>query len=83
MWSKLASRLGLSPRELCLVQGVFDELTNREIAARCNIASGTVGVHFARLHKKLGVKTRAGVVRAVIQAYLQLPESQQEIQEVP
>ncbi len=65
-WAQLAWRKDLSDVELCVVQGVFDDLTDGAIAERLRIAEGTVHTHFKRLHDKLGVSTRAVLVVAML-----------------
>jgi DNA-binding CsgD family transcriptional regulator len=61
-WEMLSNALRLSPRELQLMQGVFEEMKDRAIASRLGISTHTVRTHFERLFRKLGVRSRAGVL---------------------
>lgn len=56
--------LGLTRRELQLVQMIAQGLTNKEIAARLNLSENTIKNHVHRMLRKLGAKDRLGVVEA-------------------
>src|SRR3990172_5492153 len=71
-WDLLARRLHASGRELQIVQGVFDDLTDREIGDQVGISPHTVHTYFTRLYHKLGVSSR---VALVIRVFLELPSS--------
>jgi DNA-binding NarL/FixJ family response regulator len=51
-----------TPRELEVLALLDEGLTNREIAARLFISPKTVGIHVARLHRKLDAHTRGQAV---------------------
>jgi DNA-binding NarL/FixJ family response regulator len=53
----------LTTRELEVVQGLRDGLTNRLLAARLGVAEKTVEAHKSRLYAKLGAKNQAHAVR--------------------
>ncbi len=72
-WRKLAERLNLSPAELDVLQGVLDDLSDKAIAGRMKIAPGTVGTHSKRLHSKLRVSTRAGLVVRILAEVVATP----------
>ncbi|HUK82962.1 MAG TPA: helix-turn-helix transcriptional regulator [Verrucomicrobiae bacterium] len=71
-WTELGRSLELSPRELQIVRGVFDDRTEFAIAADIGISPHTVHTHFERLHHKLGVADRVGLVLRVIQEFVSL-----------
>jgi DNA-binding NarL/FixJ family response regulator len=52
----------LTKRELDVVQGVIDGLTNKEIASRLQLSEHTVKNYLFRLFDKLGVSNRAELV---------------------
>ena len=55
-------RLGLTERELDIVQLICHGLTNAQIAHRLNISIATVKTHLLHVFEKLGVQTRAALV---------------------
>ncbi len=54
---------GLSPREIEMVRLIALGYTSREIAAQLHLSRRTVETHRSRIHAKLGVETRAELVR--------------------
>jgi DNA-binding CsgD family transcriptional regulator len=72
-WLPLACALGLSPRELQIVLGVFDDKKEESIAAEMGISRHTVNTHFQRLYRKLNVCSRPQLILRVIGAYFALP----------
>ncbi len=54
--------LGISARELAVLQEIVVGRSNKEIAARLHIAPSTVKTHVARLYEKLGAKRRTDAV---------------------
>lgn len=56
-------RLGITPRELELLQSVSGGLSNREIADRLSVSENTVKTHLARVFEKLEVKRRTQAVQ--------------------
>lgn len=61
-WTALGLALRLSPRELQIVQGVFDDEKEAMIADRLGISSHTVHTHLERLYRKLSVRSRTMLV---------------------
>jgi DNA-binding CsgD family transcriptional regulator len=59
---KAQAALGISARELAVLQEVVAGHSNKEIAARLHIAPSTVKTHLARLYDKLGAKRRTDAV---------------------
>lgn len=60
------SRLGLTGRELEIVQLLCDGLTNIQIAARLSIGVATVKTHLLHVFEKLGVQSRVALVNRFI-----------------
>jgi DNA-binding NarL/FixJ family response regulator len=58
--------LGLTRRELQLVQMIAQGLTNKEIAARLNLSENTIKNHVHRMLRKLGARDRLGMVEACL-----------------
>jgi len=71
-WAAVALSLHLSPRELEIVRGVFNDDTEHAIADRLQSSPHTVHTHLSRLHHKLHVRTRAQIVLRVFREYLRL-----------
>jgi DNA-binding NarL/FixJ family response regulator len=63
----------LSPRELDVFKLIALGHTNQEIAARLHISEKTVETHRANLLGKLGLRTRADVVRLALEHGLMTP----------
>ena len=57
----------LTPRERFVLQGVFEGLTNKEIAARLNVSEGSVKAVMQQLFDKTGVRTRSQLVRIALE----------------
>ena len=74
-WVSINRSLGLSPRELQLVHGVFDDATDFAIASSLGISPHTVHTHFERLHHKLGVANRAQLILRIVNEFLKLTAS--------
>jgi DNA-binding CsgD family transcriptional regulator len=75
-WSEIASSLVLSPRELEITRGVFDNLTEGAIAGNLRISQHTTHTHLRRLFAKLGVTTRTELVIRIAQELLALTLSE-------
>lgn len=61
---------GLSSRELEVLEYVASALSNRQIAAKLNIAEGTVKRHMQNIFKKLGAVSRIDAVNRAVAAGL-------------
>jgi len=55
--------LGLTPRELEILQLIADGLSNREIAGRIGVSENTVKTHSSRVFDKLGARRRTQAVQ--------------------
>lgn len=55
--------LGLTPRELEILQLIAEGLSNREIAARVFVSENTVKTHSSRVFDKLGARRRTQAVQ--------------------
>jgi DNA-binding CsgD family transcriptional regulator len=75
-WLEIARTLGLTKRELQIVQGVFDNLPKAGIAKRLKISGHTVHTHLNRLFKKLTVTTRTELVLRIVEQMITLTLSE-------
>jgi DNA-binding NarL/FixJ family response regulator len=57
----------LNPRERAVLKGVFEGLTNKEIAAQLHISEGSVKSVMQQLFDKTGVRTRSQLVRIALE----------------
>lgn len=55
--------LGITPRELEILQLIADGLSNREIATRVHVSENTVKTHSSRVFDKLGARRRTQAVQ--------------------
>jgi DNA-binding CsgD family transcriptional regulator len=55
--------LGITPRELEILQLIAAGLSNKEIAGRVNVSENTVKTHSSRVFDKLGAKRRTQAVQ--------------------
>lgn len=60
--ARLAS-LGITPRELEILQLMSEGLSNREIADRVHVSENTVKTHSSRVFDKLGARRRTQAVQ--------------------
>lgn len=60
---KALAELGISPREVAVLQEIAAGLSNKEIARRLDVSPNTVKTHVARLYEKLGAKRRTDALR--------------------
>src|SRR5258705_836818 len=60
--SKLES-LGITPRELEILELIAEGLSNKEIAARVYVSENTVKTHSSRVFDKLGARRRTQAVQ--------------------
>ena len=60
--SKVES-LGLTPRELEILQLIAEGLSNKEIAERVHVSENTVKTHSSRVFDKLGARRRTQAVQ--------------------
>ena len=57
------AELGITPRELEILELIAEGLTNREIGERLFVSENTVKTHSSRLFDKLGAKRRTQAVQ--------------------
>jgi DNA-binding CsgD family transcriptional regulator len=55
--------LGITPRELEILELIAEGLSNREIAARAYVSENTVKTHSSRVFDKLGARRRTQAVQ--------------------
>ena len=60
---RAVASLGISPRELTVLQELADGRSNKEIARRLDVSPNTVKTHVARLYEKLGAERRTDAVK--------------------
>ena len=60
---KALEALGISPREVTVLQEIAAGRSNKEIAARLHVSPNTVKTHVARLFEKLGARRRTDALR--------------------
>ena len=63
-------RLGITPRELEILEAMAAGLSNREIAARLFVSENTVKTHSSRLFDKLNARRRTQAVQIAKEAGL-------------
>ena len=69
-WIAIKGAFKLSRREFEVLQSVFDDLAQRQIALRLGISTHTVHTHIERLYKKLGVSSRGELLVRVFAHHL-------------
>jgi DNA-binding NarL/FixJ family response regulator len=65
-----APRNPLTAREQEVLQGIFEGLTNKEIAARLGVSEGAVKATLQQLFQKTNVRTRSQLVRIALEGAL-------------
>jgi DNA-binding CsgD family transcriptional regulator len=60
---KARAALGLSPRELTILQELAAGHSNKEIAANLNVSPNTVKTHVSRVYEKLGSSRRTDAIK--------------------
>ena len=70
-WHEIRHGLKLSPRELQIVQGIFDNKTEYSISAEFGISVNTLRTELRRLRRKLKVADRVSLVLHVMEEFLQ------------
>ena len=71
-WRKVQRSLGMTPRELAVVQSLFDNSSEPAIARELGVTVHTVHTHFGRLYAKLGVRSHVQLVLRILAEYLAL-----------
>ena len=75
-WREIASTLGITKRELQIVQSVFDNQHESDIAKRFKLSPHTVHMHLNRLFKKLNVTSRTELVLRIVEQMVALTLSE-------
>jgi DNA-binding NarL/FixJ family response regulator len=60
----------LTEREQRVLQGIFEGLTNKEIAAQLGVTDGAVKATLQQLFQKMGARTRSQLVRIALESSL-------------
>jgi DNA-binding CsgD family transcriptional regulator len=71
-WCQIASSLSVSPRELQIIQGIFEDKKEAAIARQLGISPHTVHTYLERIYHKLAVNSRVQVVVRVVVEFLDL-----------
>jgi DNA-binding CsgD family transcriptional regulator len=69
-WPRIQVALGLSPRELQVIQGIFQDDKEASIAQDLGISPHTVNTYLQRLYAKLRVCSRSQLIVRVVAEYL-------------
>ena len=69
-WKSLGELLQVSPRELEIIQLVFADEKDGNIAGTLGISRHTVDTYFRRVYAKLRVSSRPQLILRVVGAYL-------------
>jgi len=72
-WRRLRQSLKLSPREIQIVQHIFDDHKEWAIAADLGISPHTVNTYTQRLYRKLGVNSRPQLIVHMFRTLAMLP----------
>ena len=67
--TRAPSRPKLTDRDRTMLRGVFQGLTNKDIGAGLQISEGAVKASLRQLFEKLGVRTRAQLVKVALEQY--------------
>ena len=78
-WHEIGRTLGITKRELQIVQSVFDNQHETEIAKRFKISPHTVHMHLNRLFKKLAVTSRTELVLRIVEQMVTLTLSETSV----
>jgi DNA-binding CsgD family transcriptional regulator len=71
-WLEIGRTLEITKRELQIVQSVFDNLSEVDIAKRFKLSPHTVHMHMNRLFKKLNVTSRTELVLRIVEQMIML-----------
>ncbi len=74
-WQRVRGKLGLSPRELQVVQHILEGKTLSAISREMQLGLGTVKTYSQRVYRKLDVTNRQELTLLVVSAHLQLPNT--------
>jgi DNA-binding NarL/FixJ family response regulator len=66
VWNELGRSLRLAPREIQVIQGVFDDQKELAIASDLGISQHTVHTYLERVYRKLAVGSRVSLVVRVM-----------------
>ena len=61
------ARRPFTPREMQVLEGVFEGLSNKEIGARLEVSESSVKASLQQLFQKTGVRTRSQLVRIALE----------------
>ena len=68
-WALISDSLKLCPREFQVLQGIFADQTEQQIASRLDISFHTVHSYIIRIYRKLDVSSRCELLLEVFAEY--------------
>jgi DNA-binding NarL/FixJ family response regulator len=71
-WEELRVLLQLSPREVQIAQGVFDDQKEELIAFELGISPHTVNTYLQRMYRKMRISNRTQLVLHLLAAHIDL-----------
>ena len=78
-WAEIGRSLKLSGRELQIARGVFDDQKELTIASGLGVSAHTIHTHVQRLHRKLSIIDRSQLLQRVMQEFLALTASPENV----
>ena len=82
-WGRLSLVLRLSPREVQIVQRVFEDMRDDSIAFELDLSPHTVSTYLRRLYAKLHVSSRPQLILRVVAEYLTILASNGTLDIIP
>ena len=75
-WEEIGKHVGLSRREMDIVQGLCAGRSPIALADHLGISVNTINTHLGRMHRKLGVHNTVGLVARTFGTYVDLVRSE-------
>ena len=68
-WEGLIGQLNLSPQQAKIMECLFNDMGDKQIATEMGISIHTVRTHLARMFIKYGVQDRVGLIMHIFQSF--------------